>query len=156
MAVDQDNTSSNELDFQEETDAMYCTATKAKLIGTGKFKPEWFPGVKGNHRQLVTIENDALRAMGFSPLIAELKIARSEENRNIFDVQMIFTDEEAERRELIKRRGFDETVYKEGFKQAKKWIDELPDSVESFKKQSVWLIRASLIIDYLRFANAPQ
>lgn len=84
MADNQDTTNDHGVFFSEDASGRYTTATKAKLISTGKFKPEWFPGAKGNKKTSVTIEGDALRLSGLDPLIVKLRICHSEECRGFF------------------------------------------------------------------------
>jgi hypothetical protein len=148
MAVDQDNTSLLEVFCYEEADAKYYCGTKAEFVSSGKFKSEWFPGVKGNNKTSMTIEGDELLSLGYDPLIAQLKIDRSEEGQGLFDVQMSFTDEEAQRREQIKKKELEELAYKEASALAKGWNDGLPTSVEGFKKHSAWLINEMMTIHF--------
>lgn len=136
MAVEQDNTSNQELINTVDVVEKYITGTKAELLAAGKFKPEWFPGVKGNHKNTMTIVSDELRSIGFDLIIEKLQITRNEEYRGCFDIEMIFTEEEQARREQIEKKEFKELAYKEAADLAQRWIDGLPTSVEDFKKRS--------------------
>ena len=148
MAVNQDTTNDQLIFFSEDASGRYSTATKAELISTGKFKPEWFPGTKGNKKTSVTIEGDALRSSALDPLIAKLRIERSEKGRGFFDVALLFTDEEEERRSQIHKKEIEERAYKEASDLAKRWIDGLPDSVDAFKKHSAWQINNMMTIHF--------
>ena len=148
MATDQDNTSIQELLCYEDDGSRYYSGTKAQFVDTGKFKPEWFPGVKGNNKTLMTIERNQFLSSGFDPLIAKLQITRNEESRNLFDIEMRFTDEESERRSQIHAKELEYRAYKEASSVAKRWIDGMPASIEGFKKHSAWLINEMIMINF--------
>lgn len=148
MANNQDTTNDQGLFFNEDASGRYTTGTKAELVGTLKFKPEWFPGAKGNKKTSVTIEGDTLRSSGLDPLIVKLRIDRNEEVSGLFDVALFFTDEEEKRRSQIKAKEIEERAYKEASDLAKRWIDGLPDSIDGFKKHSAWQVNNMMTINF--------
>lgn len=148
MADNQDTTNDQGVFFSEDASGRYTTGTKAELVGTGKFKPEWFPGAKGNNKTSVTIEGTALLSSGLDPLIVKLRIDRSEEGGGLFDVALFFTDEEEERRSQIQAKEFEGRAYKEAAELAKRWINGLPSSVEEFKKHAAWQVNNMMTINF--------
>lgn len=136
MAIEQRNTNNENLHIGENE--KFYSGTKAALIATGKFKPEWFPGAKGSHKNEMTIEGKELRTLWPDHLIVKLQISRDEDwkGRKLFYIKVFFTEEEQERRKEIEAQKFEERAYAEASALAKGWIDDLPDSVERFKNQS--------------------
>lgn len=146
MAVNQVTTNNQALFFEEDAGGRYYIGfTKAELVGTGKFKPEWFPR---NNKKSMVIEADELLLFGFDPLIVKVEINRFEGGRGLFDVAMFFSDKEAERRSQIKIKELEEQAYKEASELAKGWIDRMPNSVDAFKKQSAWLVDKMMTINF--------
>lgn len=140
MAVNQGNTKNEDLYFDDGEIGVY-SGTKDELLATGKFKPEWFPGVKSNKNNM-TIEGKELRTIWTDPSIVKLEISRDEDahGRKLFYVGVFFTEEETARRKQMQAQEFRELAYKEASALAKGWIDSMPDSIESFKKQRARLI----------------
>lgn len=136
MAVNQGNTKNEGLYFDDGEIGVY-SGPKDELLATGKFKPEWFPGVKGNKNNM-TIEGKELRTIWTDPSIVKLEISRDEDahGRKLFYVGVFFTEEETARRKQMQAQEFRELAYKEASALAKGWVDDLPDSVESFKNKS--------------------
>jgi hypothetical protein len=144
MATKKDTTNDQGLFFKENPSGRYTTGTKAELVGTLKFKPEWFPGAKGNHKASMTIKGDKLLSIELDPAIVTLQIDRSAEGLGLFDVAMLYSDEEEERRSYIQEKEFEELAFKEASALAKQWLNYLPDSVESFKRFSARLISSQI------------
>lgn len=65
-----------------------------------------------------------------------------------FYVELLFTDEEKERRSQINAKEFEARAYKEASDLAKEWIDRLPDSVDAFKKHSAQQINNMITIHF--------
>ncbi len=140
MAIKQDNTTKLELSF--------TTADKAEFVATGLFKPEWFPGAKGNDKKEVTIEGDKLRSVIFDPAVEKIKITRSDEGRGLFDVEIVYTEEERMRRERLRKEQLMENAYKEASSLAMGQIKNLPDSVESFRRHGAWRMEQMIDIHF--------
>lgn len=152
MTTEQSNTSTQEFG-DLYVDDNFLSGTKAEFLATGKFKPEWFPGVKGNHKITMDIEGDELRALWPDPLIAKLQITRDEESaRGRFYAEIVFTAEEQARRNEIKHKELEESAYQVASGLAKSWISSMPDSVEDFKKQSAQNIGKQIEI-FARFSK---
>lgn len=150
-----ENSSTSKQEFGDlYVDDNYLHGTKAEFVATGKFKPEWFPGVKGNHKITMDIEGDELRSLWPDPLIAKLQITRNEEElgRGYFDAEIVFTAEEQARRNEIKAEELKESAYQVASGLAKSWISSMPDSVEDFKKQSAQNIGKQIEI-FARFSK---
>jgi hypothetical protein len=140
MAIKQDNTTKLELPF--------TTADKAEFVATGLFKPEWFPGAKGNGKKEVTIDGDELRSVIFDQTVEKLKITRSDESRGLFDVEIVYTEEERMRRDRLSKEHFMENAYKEASTVANDQIERLPDSVESFRRHGAWRMEQMIDIQF--------
>lgn len=146
MASKQDSTSVQGINYYEETDAAYCHGTKQDLIDSGKTLPEWFPGVGKNSKQAVIIGPNELRAVGFDPLIAEVRIERSADDAGCFDVQLSYTTVEVARREVIERAKFEHLAYQVAANRAKGWVNGLPDKADTFKKVGARLVEQQVDI----------
>ncbi len=140
MAIKQDNTTKLEMTITE--------GTKAELVATGYLKPEWFPGTKGNHKNEVTIEGAKLCTVVSDPTVEKLIIFRSDEGVGIFCVEVVYTKDEQFRRERIERAHYMESAYKEASILAKKSNEDLPDSVESFRKYGARMVEKLTDINF--------
>lgn len=138
MATEQNTTSKRGMVHREYSWGHFYHGTKDELVGTGIFNPEWMPGEKGNKKTTSTIKGKALGSLSsIAPEISMVHIYRKDSSRRHFDAHVSFTEDERQRRGHIQEL---EKANKRALELAQKWLNDCPDSVERYKKQTAWRI----------------
>lgn len=135
MAGNQNTTIKRGMAYEEGLRCDYYSGTKDELLGTGKFRPEWFPGDGANKKTCMTYDGEALhRLSGVPPEIAYLQIYRKDATRKTFYVRARVSEDEQNRRRYKADMALLAQEKEKALALARGWIDGLPDSIESFKK----------------------
>lgn len=132
MIVYEDNINEPGLSSTEMDCVFNYHGKKEKLIGTGLFKRDWFPGENGNKKTIHLVPGEELHSAGHALYIDYAYIDRHDSKCETFDINLFFTTEEFHRRQNV---GLIPIRKAKAMELALGWINGLPQSPEDFKKR---------------------
>lgn len=113
--------------------------TMQQLVETGKFKPEWFPGMPGNRSTSSVLKNVEFEGR----IIPELLITRKDRTRRRFHV-MASVDEHEQA--LRRYQGEHEKAHANSLERVTAWLRSMVKSKEQFVAMNAYTLRSIVSI----------
>lgn len=112
----------------------YYNGTMTQLLDTGKFLPEWFPGMPGNKPTSKTMKGIEFEGRA----IPELRICRKDSSRRRFTVWAAVDEHEQELRRY--QEGLQE-AHAKSMERATAWLRSMVKSKEQFVAMNTYMLK---------------
>lgn len=110
------------------------SGTMAQLVDTGKFKPEWFPGMPGNRQTSTTIEGPEFDGR----TIHQLHIWRKDRSRKRFKVLAVVDEHEQNMRLFLRDK---QAAHERSMERATAWLRSMVKSKAEFVATNTYTIK---------------